>query len=423
MPLRAPTAGWAGKLLFPALFLSLAGCGEPPAGSETSHAAVEAFLSRHWAIPVPEQGAPPAQYPALEAALDANACGTCHQAQFQDWRKSFHAQAMGPGVLGQLLDSPPADLAGRQDCLRCHAPLAEQAASLTAALLRNAAAGEKTPLALHEQGLNCAACHVRGHIRFGPPRRDGSRPSAGAQLPHDGWVASAAFSDSRFCAACHQFAADGLALNGKLLENTYEEWQASRHAREGRQCQSCHMPERRHLWRGIHDPDMVRQAVSLAPTPLRLSQGRIETTFVIRNHGAGHHFPTYVTPQVVIEIAQLDAAGRSLPGTALVYVVARQVSEDLSRELSDTRIPAGGELRLDYRKPLAKNARALVFRLRVEPDAFYQQFFRALLAGDGGRGEAMLGAALAAAERSAFVAIEHRQALPVSASNGKHSGR
>ncbi len=27
--------------------------------------------------------------------------------------------------------------------------------------------------------------------------------------------------------SCHQFGADGYALNGKLLENTYEEWKAS----------------------------------------------------------------------------------------------------------------------------------------------------------------------------------------------------
>ena len=68
---------------------------------------------------------------------------------------------------------------------------------------------------------------------------------------------------SEFCQSCHQFAPDGLALNGKLLENTYAEWKASRFAREGVQCQDCHMPDRRHLWRGIHDPAMVRSGLTI----------------------------------------------------------------------------------------------------------------------------------------------------------------
>jgi len=42
-----------------------------------------------------------------------------------------------------------------------------------------------------------------------------------------------AFLSSEFCQSCHQFAPDGLALNGKLLENTYAEWKASRFAPEG----------------------------------------------------------------------------------------------------------------------------------------------------------------------------------------------
>ncbi|MBI3628436.1 MAG: cytochrome c554 and C-prime, partial [Candidatus Rokubacteria bacterium] len=85
-------------------------------------------------------------------------------------------------------------------------------------------------------------------------------------LPHNGVTRTPAFLRSEFCASCHQFGADGFALNGKLLENTYEEWRASPAARAGRQCQDCHMPDRRHLWRGIHDPDMVKSGVEISLT-------------------------------------------------------------------------------------------------------------------------------------------------------------
>ena len=47
---------------------------------------------------------------------------------------------------------------------------------------------------------------------------------------------------------------------------------ASRHAREGRACQACHMPERRHLWRGIHDPEMVKRALGREVTASRLRE-------------------------------------------------------------------------------------------------------------------------------------------------------
>jgi hypothetical protein len=74
-------------------------------------------------------------------------------------------------------------------------------------------------------------------------------------------------------------------------------------------CQSCHMPEverpiadggpirlgRRHLWRGGHDPDMIKRAVAVQvqadpPTP---KPGEIvSVTLTVINAGAGHKIPT-----------------------------------------------------------------------------------------------------------------------------------
>ncbi|GAB4167865.1 MAG: hypothetical protein Fur0039_05910 [Rhodocyclaceae bacterium] len=415
-----------GRWLLSVFFsIVLAACGErpqPPAPAsdarETPADPAGAFLERHWERPLAPQGPAPDRFSAQERSLAPADCGACHAAQHADWLTSLHAHAMGPGLLGQLADMDPGDRDAQQDCIRCHAPLAEQADSLAAAL---SAPGESRPgraatSRLHEEGLICAACHVRAHERFGPPRRDGSAPEAAARaaLPHNGFVASAAFEDSRFCAACHQFEPDGFALAGKLLENTYEEWKASRHAREARSCQSCHMPERRHLWRGIHDPQTTRGALSIeAPAP-RLSGGGVVARLRIRNTGAGHHFPTYVTPRVVASIWQEDAAGKPLPGTRAELVIQRRVPLDLSREISDTRIPAGGEAALEYALPPHPRAVALRLRLLVEPDAFYADLYRSLLASGGGpgRGRASIRKALAAAEGSAYVAWEERQPLP-----------
>jgi len=392
----------------------LAACDEGaarPVAPGAGQDAIEAFLDRHWLRPIAPQGAVPAGFSAPEAALDPDACGRCHVEQFNDWKTSLHAKAMGPGVLGQLRDMAPDAGEEHQACLRCHAPLAEQATSLSEALARRRAGGG--PVAAHEQGLTCAGCHVRRHERFGPARRDGTAPRAGGTgLPHGGWIASAAFEDSRFCAACHQFAEGDFALNGKFLENTYEEWRASRYARERRPCQSCHMPDRRHLWRGVHDEQMMRSGVSVTAVPPLRSGGGIEARLEIRNTGTGHRFPTYVTPKVVAEIFQSDRDGRMLPATLRQHVIARQVELDLSREIADTRLAPDEEAALEYRAPLHPRAAFLVYRMRVEPDAFYTEFFKSVLAGgESVRGKAMIRAALANSRRARFTFFEERRPL------------
>jgi nitrate/TMAO reductase-like tetraheme cytochrome c subunit len=389
-------------------FFLLAACSEPPPPVSATVPGEDnaAFLARHWQRPLTAQGAAPRHFSVQEAALDPAACGACHAQQYEDWRTTWHARAMGPGVLGQLLDMAPEARDEHQDCIRCHAPLAEQADGLVAAI-----AG-KLKTGLHAEGLVCAACHVREHRRYGPPRRDGSVAKPEEKLPHDGWQASAAFADSRFCAACHQFEADGFALNGKLLENTYAEWQASPAAREGRTCQSCHMPDRRHLWRGVHDADMVKSGVVIAQEAPRFESGAVLARLTLTNSGTGHHFPTYVTPRVVAEIEQADAEGRALPGTRQEHVIARQVSPDLSREIADTRLAAGAAARLDYRAPRHPRAARLDYRVRVEPDAFYTGLYRSLLAdGGAGQGRALIRQALDDSLASHFTIYEKSRSL------------
>jgi hypothetical protein len=416
------------------LLTLLAGCGErTDAGlssaakpqrvevvrDATADAAVATFLEQHWARPLAPQGAPPEKFSPLEASLAPADCGSCHAEQFQDWQGTLHARAMGPGLMGQLVNMAPHARDQHQDCLRCHAPLAEQADALVAALNRigqaqTAPSGPKAKTPLHTQGVICAACHVRAHARLGPPRPDGSVPDAASNtsLPHGGFIAHRAFENARFCSACHQFQPDQFALNGKLLENTYEEWKTSRHAREGRTCQSCHMPGRRHLWRGIHDPEMVRSGVDFVAEGARLSGGVLDAALTVRNSATGHYFPTYVTPKITAEIEQIGRDGQGLPQTREARIIARQVPLDLGHEIADTRLPPDGEMRLLYARQRHPDAVALVYRLRVEPDEFYARFYRSLLTeGAAGQGAALIREALTKAESSAFVAFEERRPI------------
>ncbi len=336
---------------------------------------VEHFLEKHWQDPLPPQGAPPAGFSALEASLSPQSCAQCHARQFEGWKDSLHSKAMGPGISWQL------KLMGQEQgnaCLRCHAPLAEQKA-----LVALDQAWPNTPQQpipdyvsrdLAHQGLTCASCHVRGHRRFGPPPR--IEPGDGG--PHGGFRVSRAFEDSRFCATCHQFPEDGPRTAGKLREDTYRQWLASPFARQGagrQTCQSCHMPDRRHLWRGIHDPAMTRKAIDVKLSIADPGGGNYEAVAEILNSGAGHHFPTYMVAKVELLFVRRDADG-SVHELGR-QVIGWQVDTPITREIADTRIPAGEKrvFRQAFSAPENRDW-GIELVLRVSPGEHYERIYR-----------------------------------------------
>ncbi len=364
------------------------------------------FLRDHWRLPVPLQGKPPATWNPLEASLSAESCGKCPPAQLADWKTSLHSRSMGPGVKGQLVEMLGSDPESALQCYTCHAPLSEQQEKIRASsgrLMVNGAFDRE----LQSEGLTCAACHVRGHQRFGPPGRDGSLESAAprARLPHNGATRTPAFLRSEFCKECHQFPPDGFALNGKLLENTYNEWKAGPFAKEGVQCQECHMPDRRHLWRGIHDPEMVRSGLTIgveSPRGRHRVGETVAVTLTVTNSGVGHAFPTYVTPRVVVSGEMLDTYGKTVAESREEAVIAREVPLDLSTELFDTRLAPGQSLVFRYQRPVVRAGLRLRLAITVYPDHFYTRFFESLLVQGAGRGTPRIREALAATKASAF---------------------
>lgn len=390
------------SLLDPSLLALLPGTEALAAAAQPDP--IREFVGRHWRSPIPPQGRPPAEFSPLEASLDPRACGTCHPAQYADWQTSLHARSMGPGVMGQLVDLISSDPATALDCQRCHSPLSEQQDNV-----RHERAGEvafvANPVfdrALRAKGLVCAACHVRDWERFGPPKPEGSLESGvpRGRLAHNGATRTPAFLRSEFCQACHQFAEDGFALNGKLIENTYEEWKASAYARQGVQCQDCHMPDRRHLWRGIHDAEMVKQGVTV---DLKMARegNRIRATLAITNSGVGHYFPTYLTPKVFLRMDLVDAQGRPVTGSLREAVIGRDATPDLSRELYDTRLAPKASFTMKESWTADRPGLRLRARVVVEPDHFYTKFFTATIP-QAERGKAQLQGALRETRRSSF---------------------
>jgi len=373
------------------------------------------FLEAYWENPVATKGPPPKEWSPLEAGLHPEACAQCHQAQFDKWKDSLHAHAYSPGLAGQF---PGMGHVAANDCLVCHAPLREQqytgAADMTDSLKQllahregfdRQAESQGSELPLRHAGVTCAACHVRGWRRFGPPPRNSGALGQVKGLAHGGFTAMKAFEQSAFCASCHQFP-QSMAINGKPLENTLEEWKQTRFAREGIHCQGCHMPERRHEFRGIHNPEMVRKG--LAFNIRRTQRGAALT---ITSRWIGHAFPTYVTPEVIIRAEAVDRAGTLL--RAWQWEIVREVAFVSGwQEIRDTRLMPG-EAREYRAESVPDGTRSVRFRVRVIPDQFYKGVYRQLLAGtmaDDGR--VLIGRALAHADKNDYTLYEEVFELP-----------
>ena len=361
----------------------LVGCGQqasppppppgPAAGASEREQVLGPFLAEHWRLPVPPQGPVPDGWSDAEASLDPASCGACHPLQYAQWRTSLHAVAFSPGFAGQLIEgelSHPAQILG---CQTCHAPLSEQQPH-DAGLEPNA---DFDP-ALRAAGIVCASCHVRAHRRLGPPRR-GELPARVEPVAHGGFEEREEYLQSRFCAECHQFF-DDAGVNGKPLENTFAEWRQSPQAAAGRHCQDCHMPDRAHLWRGIHDPEIVRAAVDVALVPRDVSGHTLQADLVVANRDVGHAFPSYITPRVFVVVQQVDAEGRLLPGTQVEGVIGREVDLAAGVEHWDTRILPGESTKLEYRLGRVPGVVALVGRVTVDPDFHYRGLFEQLQA-------------------------------------------
>ncbi|MGN0920768.1 MAG: hypothetical protein ACI4NJ_03455 [Cellvibrio sp.] len=344
-----------------------------PQSVSRSELVIEQFLEQHWHHPIAPQGSPPPHYSAIEASLDPQNCAACHQTQFAHWKNSLHSQTMTAGILWQFDLLPPAEISS---CLNCHAPLAEQRALIAKEL--NWSNAPKSPVpdyvpdTLAHQGLVCASCHVRNHQRFGPePQKEIDEST----LAHGGFTVSDAFSNSRFCSSCHQFPESGPRTNGKLREDTFNQWQASAFAQSENptHCQSCHMPNREHHWKGIHDEGMVRSALAT-----ELIRDRDQLTLLLKNVGAGHDFPTYMVPKIEVQIVVDDGNKETMISRE---TIGWHVDINLTQEYFDQRLKSGEERRYLAKLPsnIASDANIKIY-LDVAPREHYERTFEFVLA-------------------------------------------
>jgi hypothetical protein len=236
-------------------------------------------------------------------SLKAESCGQCHREIYEEWKTSIHSRSY---------QDPFFQAYWTKDkhiwvCLNCHTPLENQQPTLVKDIPRGRV--EKAHLETNphfdaeyqKEGVTCAACHVRDGAILGP-YDDSAAPHPTKFDP--------SFRTTEVCYRCHNVVSGPAQFYNVGPCGTYAEYEGKFFMKErGFICQSCHMPEidrpvaengpirrgRQHLWRGGHDPDMVKRAVAIqvTATPSVPKPGEdLNVTLTLLNAGAGHKIPT-----------------------------------------------------------------------------------------------------------------------------------
>ena len=360
---------------------------------------IRKFLNIYWETPI-DEGMPPHQWPKIQQSLSPKSCMACHYDQYEQWKNSRMSHSMDAGVVAQLLLKEMTSKHWKpwvESCLSCHSPIAEyyvkygkykglnneeknilkgepkEQKAMTSALNML-----KIPIGKGALSVSCAACHVRYYHRFGPGIK---RYIKEGNIAHGGFVPSNAFNHSYFCIKCHQFGPDQRRLDGKLFENTYNEWKRSIYAKKGISCEVCHNPQGSMAFKSIYNKNFVLKAVTIRfkIKKINIISGSVQAILSLKNSGVGHDFPTYTTPKVILHIGQENLEKKVFQKTVESYIIGWSVSLNLKKQYFDTRLKPFQTAKLIYDRPLVKKAKYLKAWVVVEPESHYVRFFKAFL--------------------------------------------
>lgn len=243
------------------------------------------------------------QIPEGLTSLKAESCGTCHTDIYNEWKTSIHSQAYKDPFFHAYWTKDKHTWV----CLNCHAPLENQQPTLIKDIPRDRveravqAPNPHYDQEYQQEGVTCAACHVRDGVILGPFEN--------AKAPHPTKY-DPMFRTTQLCYRCHSVVGGPAQFYNGGPCGTYPEFEDGYWKKErGFICQSCHMPEierpvaiggparqgRQHLWRGGHDPAMVKRAidVQVVAEPAEPTPGdTVRVTLTLVNAGAGHKLPT-----------------------------------------------------------------------------------------------------------------------------------
>ncbi|MDR2164920.1 MAG: cytochrome c family protein [Zoogloeaceae bacterium] len=222
-------------------------------------------------------------------------CGECHLKETVEWATSMHAISDLDLVYDSAVrENSDASVAGKAHgmekgrwCEGCHNPMGV----LTGAVTPANSVQEVENL---EEGASCIVCHTANHaeplagngaletdingvFRYAHPALLAAAPSRHARDMR-ALREAPLMGDAALCGACHTEIRPP-AVNGATplmsLQDTFDEWRHSPYARQGIQCQHCHMAE---------DPAAFVRALKAGKTPKKTVSHRfIGNNYLLSN--------------------------------------------------------------------------------------------------------------------------------------------
>lgn len=292
-------------------------------------------------------------------ALRASACGACHREVYAEWKTSIHSQAWTDPYfrVDWKFDE------SQQICKNCHIPLDRQQEHKvlgfrdTEKLKPILADNPDFDPELQHEGVTCAACHFKdGKILGVNGNLDAPHPVEKLADPNEICLRCHIVQGARWdtfyryppCGTAAEIEAGAGRWPGRSGELTV------RNAGE-LGCVQCHMPlveralveggtvrqARRHVWRGGHDPAMVKQGLDIRFAEIGAGADRRAFALTLTNVGAAHFLPTGTPDRYLsVRLRVLDRDGHLL----------EEQQHSLKRttmwrpfiiDLWDTRLPRG----------------------------------------------------------------------------------
>ncbi|HLF85945.1 MAG TPA: multiheme c-type cytochrome [Nitrospiria bacterium] len=175
-------------------------------------------------------------------------CKKCHERVYDEWISSSMSQSLSSPLFKILLaeylskDGPK----DRGYCIKCHAPQSKVNPEIIEDLIQQVAKGK-----IISDGVGCSQCHLikgidlvkqdikvryeLGRTLFGPYSDPIENMAHNSQFMN-------IYQKSEICLSCHQFKM--VFSNGEVCCDAFDGWKKSVAAKEGKECQSCHMKER-----------------------------------------------------------------------------------------------------------------------------------------------------------------------------------
>jgi len=306
------------------------------------------------------------QVPAVLGQLSANECGACHQEFYKEWKTTIHSRAWTDPYFQVDWQFDNA----QHSCRLCHTPLDRQQPHKVLGyrdtdqwdpILEDNPDFDST---LQHEGVTCAACHYRkgkivgvfGTTNAPHPVKKLEDPNQVCVRCHvvdgDRWDTFFSIPPCGTVAEIKKTKAGRVNKNLTLQQGKKGDHLASKVSSLG--CVQCHMPTtkrplvaggkvrtvRQHLWRGGHDPEMVKKALSFAFAEDRQARGSKRVfRLTILNTGADHYVPTGTPDRYLsISLRLLGKQGNILDKQS--HTIRRTVMwRPFIIDLRDTRLP------------------------------------------------------------------------------------